>query len=371
MLNHLLILFNPYYQENVIEAHLEVLKNKDKVAFGKVKSKINDGIHPFMSNLESIYKSTNEGNTLYLYLTDYVSLYVAKVSQVLESCEDSIKPSYYKEKDLEVEQWFIIDDLRELVFNDFKTLRDNYLVNFTTPNYANNATYAIYGNSYIYPLIIKPKVENIYFEENERHYTNLFKSKEFLEIKNHLELYVLSKSLINLLHMDSIEGLVSSEIEYQANSTNPLYDYSSIIIKYSKIIEKELHLIAQSFFKILAKKDSKILDLNYQIQGKNRTLRDIFTQKPNLGSFKYLIAHREVQDIVEKYFVNEKLLKALKFEVTNIVYAIQEVRNKSVHEESATLSDTQTLREKMLGMRGKGILVSLAEIKEGLKKFRI
>ena len=38
----LLVLYNPYYQKNVIETHLEVLKNKGQVAFGKVRSKLKD-----------------------------------------------------------------------------------------------------------------------------------------------------------------------------------------------------------------------------------------------------------------------------------------------------------------------------------------
>lgn len=37
---NLLILYNPYYQERVIESHLEVLKSSGKVAFGKVRSKL-------------------------------------------------------------------------------------------------------------------------------------------------------------------------------------------------------------------------------------------------------------------------------------------------------------------------------------------
>ena len=41
-MTNLLILYNPYYQDTVIESHLEVLKQKGKVAFGKVRSKLKD-----------------------------------------------------------------------------------------------------------------------------------------------------------------------------------------------------------------------------------------------------------------------------------------------------------------------------------------
>lgn len=37
-MKNIIILYNPYYQENVIEQHLEILKERGVVAFGKVKS---------------------------------------------------------------------------------------------------------------------------------------------------------------------------------------------------------------------------------------------------------------------------------------------------------------------------------------------
>ena len=42
LMKNLLILYNPYYQANVIESHLEVLKSQGAVAFGKIRSKLKD-----------------------------------------------------------------------------------------------------------------------------------------------------------------------------------------------------------------------------------------------------------------------------------------------------------------------------------------
>ncbi len=41
-MNHLLILYNPYYQKDVIQQHLSVLQEKSQVGFGKIRSKLND-----------------------------------------------------------------------------------------------------------------------------------------------------------------------------------------------------------------------------------------------------------------------------------------------------------------------------------------
>ncbi|EGR6526683.1 ATPase [Campylobacter jejuni] len=56
-MNHLLILYNPYYQEDVIKQHLSILQEKSQVAFGKIKSKLND--QEKQNSLEEIYQSTN------------------------------------------------------------------------------------------------------------------------------------------------------------------------------------------------------------------------------------------------------------------------------------------------------------------------
>ena len=46
-IRNILILYNPYYQSDVIEQHLQILNDKGKVAFGKIKSKRRDMINPF------------------------------------------------------------------------------------------------------------------------------------------------------------------------------------------------------------------------------------------------------------------------------------------------------------------------------------
>ncbi|GAA8302510.1 hypothetical protein HpNP133_07050 [Helicobacter pylori] len=137
-MNHLLILYNPYYQKDVIQQHLSVLQEKSQVGFGKIRSKLSD--QEKQDSLEEIYKATNEKNFLQLFLTDYANLFAAKVIKVSKEIDESLIPSYYKEKNLEVE--------------DFSLLRDQFLANFIAPN---NHTYAIYGNNYVYPLPVKLK----------------------------------------------------------------------------------------------------------------------------------------------------------------------------------------------------------------------
>ena len=66
------------------------------MGFGKIRSKLND--QEKQDSLEEIYKATNEKNFLQLFLTDYANLFAAKVIKVSKDIDESLIPSYYKEK---------------------------------------------------------------------------------------------------------------------------------------------------------------------------------------------------------------------------------------------------------------------------------
>ncbi|GAA8133941.1 hypothetical protein NP0149_08060 [Helicobacter pylori] len=225
-MNHLLILYNPYYQQDVIQQHSSVLQEKSQVGFGKIRSKLND--QEKQDSLEEIYKATNEENFLQLFLTDYANLFAAKVIKVSKEIDESLIPGYYKEKNLEVE--------------DFSLLRDQFLANFIAPN---NHTYAIYGNNYVYPLPVRLKEERSYFLGDEKHYLSVYKSKEYLTMQENFMRFVFGKRLFYLLHPDSINDIIHAELELLESENDLLNDFTSIIVKYSKTLEYEIYTFAK------------------------------------------------------------------------------------------------------------------------------
>ncbi|MCZ6158052.1 HP0729 family protein [Campylobacter ureolyticus] len=364
MKKNILILYNPYYQSDVIKQHLKVLIENEKVAFGKIKSKFRDMKNDFSKELNEIYKNTNKDNYLQLFLTDYSNLFVAKVIEVSDKDESKFAPSYYKEKNLDVEKWFIITDMRELVRNDFECVRDNFLANFITPNF-NDRTYAIYGNAYVYPLIINQKIEVNYFESYGKFYPDVYKSDEFLDIKNSLIKYSFGKNIINLIHPDSIENIISAEIEYSQNIQNPLYDFSSVVVKYSKTMEKEIYIFAKTLFNWAISKNSKIADIEYSVQQKKYTINDIFTNKPNLGTYNFLFKNSMIKDLVRGKFLESYLYKSL----SKAISELQDIRNESVHQNPPKFSDVSTLRAKILGVGRDSILTMLIKAGYEIRKW--
>lgn len=320
-MKNLLILYNPYYQANVIEAHLEVLKANGAVAFGKIRSKLKDkfGANDLCESAESLESLVNllrdsgdshnpnacgdlkdlgnpknpkvlndssdstHSNFLQLFLTDYANLYVAKVVDIVKTATDRLIPRYYKEKNLNVECYFIISDLREIVRDNFAIIRDKYLANLTTPHFENH-TYALYGNSYVYPLQVAQKEKICYFLGNTKHFLTLFKSADFLAQKQILMDYTFGESYLYALHPDSFENLIFAELEFHANKGDKLYDFSGVILRYAKAFEQECYLLIRQMVEILGAKDSAILRLKFGAGSKMKEVANLLSEKAMLGA---------------------------------------------------------------------------------------
>ena len=245
-MQNLLILYNTYYQKNVIKEHLEILLEKDKVAFGKLKSELKNTSHLFEDKLNELIENVNEKNYLQFFLTDYSSIYVAKVIKITKENLSNLAPRYYEK--YEVEAWFLIDDMYEIIRNNFESVRAKILANFKTPYYGNYA-FTLYGNNYVYPLIVTQKREIDYFlDVEDKLYKNIYKSKDYLKLKNLFQEYIFG-DLTYPLHPRSLDNLILVEIEYHNYKNDLTYDFNYVVVKYSKIIELEIYFFVRNVFK--------------------------------------------------------------------------------------------------------------------------
>lgn len=430
----LLILYNPYYQSNVIEEHLAVLKAHGQVAFGKVRSKLKDkfgnlGVqnanlslnlstnskqnlnlsgenlafasensnenlnsqsenlglnlgentnlssenlslnapkNPQTSSLQALQSLLESSNSpfLQLFLTDYASLYVAKVVKITENVDESIIPSYYKKKKLSVEGFFIIEDLRELVRDDFVSVRDKYLANFTTPDYDNH-TYALYGNAYAYPLIIEQKQNFAYFEGDERHFLQLFKSAEFLRQKQVLADYTFGERYLYAMNPDSFDNLIYAELEFHACKGDRLYDFSSVVLRYAKCFESECYLLVKRLISVLSQRDESILSLTFTQMGKSFEVRNLLENKAMLGAYNYLIENLLKTHIKEH--LSDEFVKFC-WKLTKQIAFIQRVRNPVAHTETASFEQANNLRARLVGVANLSVLVMMIKARTELLK---
>ena len=357
-MHNLLTLYNPYYQKNVIEQHLKILKDEGIVAFGKVKSELRDYEHPHQAILDKIYESASKENPLQLFLTDYSSIYVANVIEVFPSTEVTV-PSYYDT--LEVENWFVLDDLRLIVHKDFELIRDKLIANFLATNF-NNRTYAIYGNQYVYPMQVTMKDEINYFEKSEedfKYYTNIFKSQEELQTKQNLINFNFGEKRFYNFAPNTQDNLISAEIEFIQNKNNPLYDFSSVVIKYSKAVELELYRFLRNVFKFIIEQDEALGDVQYALNGRDYVLSNLLKNKANYGTYSFLLRTYEIKTAVNEYLKSRTLTHFIFSDIPYYIKTIQGVRNESVHGGATSLDDCSEIRDSVIGIGKSGMIAEL------------
>ena len=391
----LLILYNPYYESSVIQSHLEILKAQGSVSFGKVKSKMRAQepreqptqepsaqiLEPpstaFASTQwEQLITSTSSESPLQLFLSDYANLYVCKVTAITKE-QIAQAPAYYEQKGLEVELWFVISDMRELVREDFTSVRDNFLANFITLH--NNRTFAIYGNDYTYPLFISLKSQQHYFTQDYPHYHNMFKTPEQITIRQRLIDYTFGSKLANVLLPDTMESLINAEIEYLANRANPLYDCTGIILLYAKTMEQEIMRFYRVLFGILVEYESTLTEVESPLAAITYSVHEVESsvqewlegrakRAPTLGTTKHL--RKCAQQVLEKWKKNDKAYKLsgsnkhsishfVSFKLGSFINTLQAIRNPAAHATQASIEQASTLRERILGIGQDSVLVAL------------
>lgn len=355
-MKNLITLYNPYYNANVIELHLELLKENGIVAFGKVRSALRDYEHPNQDALSIIYDETTKKEPTQLFLTDYNSIYVANVISVNKSIKFIKVPQYYEE--LEVEYWFVFDDLRLIVHKDFEIIRDKVLANFKATNF-NDRTYAIYGNPYVYPMQITMKEEINYFakeDEDFKFYTNIFKSEEQLQMKQNLIDFNFGKKGFYSLTPNSQDNIIGAEIEYMQNRDNLLYDFSSVVVKYSKAVELELYRFMKSLLLSIIDKDADIGSFAYAVQGRDYQLKDIEFHKPNFGTYSYIIKSYEIKNAINTHIKDSTLRHFIFVQIPSFIRTMQKVRNESVHGDATALKECDEIRSEVIGIGRSGML---------------
>lgn len=404
----LLILYNPYYESSVIQSHLEILKAQGSVSFGKIRSKMRaqepseqptqEPSTPAQipeppstafasTQWEQLMASISSESPLQLFLSDYANLYVCKVTAITKE-QIAQAPAYYKQKGLEVELWFVISDMRELVREDFTFVRDNFLANFITLH--NNRTFAIYGNDYTYPLFISLKSQQDYFTQGP-HYHNMFKTNEQIQMRQHLIDYIFGSKLANALLPDTMENLINAEIEYLANRANPLYDCTGIILLYAKSMEQEIMRFYRVLFGILVEYESTLTEvesplaaITYSVHEVESSVQEWLEGKakstPALGTTKHL--RKCAQQVLEKWKYDKayKLDSSLNkhdisyfagIKLGSFINTLQAIRNPAAHASSPSLAQASTLRERILGIGRESVLITLLLALSALQAPRI
>jgi hypothetical protein len=374
-MHNLLILYNPYYNQEMLEDHVRILgayedMTQARVGLGKIRSKMRDYEHSRGERIDALYGAISPQSPLQLYLTDFSSMYVCYVEEVADVLPEGVDaPEYYAQ--LDVEKWFVVSDIREIARNDFEYVRDQVLVGLTTPNYGNH-TYALYGNRYDYPLEVEQKEPLHYFESfhtGKRHFGKVFKSSTYAALQQDLIHYVYGREILYAMHPDSMESIIHAEMVYAEHRENATYDFASVVVQYAKAFENELYYFLRRLFEKLMGYDSALESIGYQVQGREFVLYDYLSQKPNMGTNKYLLGNNSIYKAYTAYYdykTHATLLNLLKYDIKHAINTIQSIRNEASHGGSISKAECQEVRAVMLGIGRESIMSTMMKARETL-----
>ncbi|CCF81459.1 putative ATP /GTP binding protein [Helicobacter bizzozeronii CCUG 35545] len=149
------------------------------------------------------------------------------------------------------------------------------------------------------------------------------------------------------LHHLSLDNIIYAEMEYQDNKQDPLYDFSAVMVRYSKILEQEVYLLTKDIVAFLSHVDPMILELRYESMNRSYPLSGLFGKKgkPNLHAHSKILTLPEIQNLRSKLppFVADFGLKELPQALQDFTFK----RNKGVHERPISLQEASGVRIKI------------------------
>ena len=160
------------------------------------------------------------------------------------------------------------------------------------------------------------------------------------------------------------------EQQFEENKSDVTYDFTSVVIKYSKTMEKEIYLFMKELFKVLIKNSKDVENIEYTVTGINYKMSDILVHKPNLGTYKFLIKSNIVENAIKESFENSSIFFFIKKTLPYYINFLQDIRNEVVHGSIASKDEANTLRNKILGVADDSILTDILKYKKKILESR-
>lgn len=382
MTRHLLAVWNPSYEADALQLHLEVLlrtmrehraKARDEedvyVWWGKVASPNRLQPLPHLADVLAIDKLANaetSGLEINLYLTDYRSLYVAHLGEV--TAEDVRKlegeaphiPSYYNTDGLSCDFWFRLFDIRRLVLDDTPSVIRE-LKQLMNTRYHDKPV-SLYGGMSELPLIVTRPNESTWFdrETRERLTGGRFWAEYDAEragagaMQRELRENRFGNAAWEQLDPAARGFVASAEEVFRRHRDDPAFDLHAVVIDLANAVEVQTNAILR---RALAGAPTMVRMAN--VEGKSL---DLARQGPlSLGQ----LAHAIGEDQERNAFLKKRLEGGEFFTASlpAILKELTDLRNPAAHGGTIAREDAIKLRNRMIGVGSLGQLLQLAQVR--------
>lgn len=382
MTKHLLAVWNPSYEADALQLHLEVLLRtmrehrataRDEedvyVWWGKVASPNRLQPLPHLADVLAIDNLANADTSeaeINLYLTDYRSLYVAHLGEVtaddVRKFEDEAAhiPAYYNTDGLSCDFWFRLFDIRRLVLDDTPSVISE-LKQLRNTRYHDKPV-SLYGGMSELPLIVTRPDEATWFdrETRERLTGGRFWAEYDAEragagaMQRELRENRFGNAAWEQLDPAARGFVASAEEVFRRHRDDPAFDLHAVVIDLANAVEVQTNAILR---RALAGAPTLIRMAN--VDGKSL---DLGRQGPlSLGQ----LAHAIGEDEERNAFLKKRLEGGEFFAASlpAILKELTELRNPAAHGGSLSREAAIKLRNRMIGVGSPGQLLQLAQVK--------
>ncbi|MEJ7811442.1 MAG: hypothetical protein WKG32_13605 [Gemmatimonadaceae bacterium] len=378
---HLVTVWNPSYASNAIEEHLGVLlhfagrydqgsADDDAlyVWWGKVRSPNRQQPQAHAQEIREIGRevAADADAETHLYLTDYQSLYVGHLAEVVEgelpASEAAHVPPYYGREQLACDFWFRLEDIRRLVSDDLlgviaetKKLRNVH--------YADRPV-SLYGGMVDLPLVVtRPDGERFFDAGESDALTDGRLWAEFdaagsgtgvAATERELRDNLFGEAAWSALEPVARTFIATGEKVFRDHRGDPAFDFAPALGSFAKALEVQCNAALR---RGLAKAKPAARLAN--IDGRTVDVRD--ARALTLGQLARAIGGERA--------LNAALSGGLEHggwfagQLPAILDAFAQVRNPATHEARLDRRTATQWRDRLLGVGCQGVLVELALVR--------
>lgn len=301
-----------------------------------------------------------------LYLTDYRSLYVAHVAEVVawdpRADDDEarhVPPGVYPYT-VACDCWFRLWDVRRVVLDDTRAVVDE-LRKLRNARYHGRPV-SLYGGMVELPLLVTRPDGARWFDEHARRLTDDRLWVEFdaelsgvHAVAASLRDDVLGESAWSALDPAARTFVANAEQIYRAHRADSAFDFSQVAVNLAKAYEVQLAVL-------LGRLRSRVPEHLWlvNVDGRSRHLLD---DPPGLGAVARALGEPGAVRTAAQQAFDPDGGQFLTVGLPAILRELAPVRNAGAHREAVRRDVARDLRDRHLGVGGLGVLVELGRVR--------
>jgi hypothetical protein len=381
---HLVGVWNPSYAADAMGATISLLLDNVRsfrtgaideddvyVWWGKVKSPNRQQRLEHLDEILSIDAMLSEDaedpHEVHLYLTDYRSLYVGHVGQIVRADDLALDderqriPAFYHDNSLKCDCWFQLLDIRRVVADDLLAVVEE-LKKLRNTRY-NDRPVSIYGGMVELPLIVTRDDDARYFEPDVRE--RLVEGRYWVEfdaersgigeMERELRDNVVGEAAWTALDPAARTFIATAESLFRSHATDPAFDFSSVVIDFAKALELQTNLLVR---RALASASPAERRVNIDGRSVDIASRDSWL---SLGEAARVIG--ETEELNKTFKRRMQHGEWFTSSLPPTLRDFAELRNRAAHREAVQVAQVRLMRNHLLGIGMPSILVDLARTK--------